>query len=55
MKKYLQNNEKCFSPKSLFAWTSKTKGMYRHLAQQDAQEFLVLILNGLIDGERFWQ
>ena len=22
--------------------------------QQDAQEFLALIVNGLIDGERFW-
>jgi ubiquitin carboxyl-terminal hydrolase 7/11 len=49
-KKYLHNTEKCFSPKSLFSWAGKVKGAYRHFDQQDAQEFLAIILNGLIDG-----
>lgn len=52
--KYLKHNEKQFSPKSLFNWVCKTKGTYKHMDQQDAQELLALIVNGLIDGERFW-
>lgn len=53
-KKYLNNREKCFNPKSLFNWACKTKGQYKSFDQQDAQEFLALLVNGLIDGERFW-
>ena len=30
------------------------KGAYKHMGQQDAQELLALLVNGLIDGELFW-
>lgn len=36
-KKYLKNTEKHFSPKSLFNWVCKAKGLYKHMDQQDAQ------------------
>jgi uncharacterized UBP type Zn finger protein len=53
-RKYLKNTEKHFTPKGIFAWVCKTKGVYKHMDQQDAQELLGVLLNGLIDGEKFW-
>jgi hypothetical protein len=28
--------------------------VYKNMDQQDAQELLGVLLNGLIDGEKFW-
>jgi hypothetical protein len=53
-RKFLKNNEKHLNPKAIFSWVCRSKGVYKHMDQQDAQELLGVLLNGLIDGEKFW-
>jgi len=33
----LKNSDKYFTPKALFNWVCKSKGIYKHMDQQDAQ------------------
>lgn len=53
--KFLKNTDQFYSPKALFSWIGKSKGVYKHMDQQDAQEVLGVLLNGLIDSEKFWR
>jgi ubiquitin C-terminal hydrolase len=53
-RKFLKNTEKHLNPKGIFSWVCRSKGVYKNMDQQDAQELLGVLLNGLIDGEKFW-
>jgi ubiquitin carboxyl-terminal hydrolase 16/45 len=36
-RKFFKNSEKHMNPKALFNWVCKSKGVYKHMDQQDAQ------------------
>lgn len=51
-RKFLRNKQSQLVPKGLFGCVCKSKGMYRQMGQQDAQELMGVLLNALIDGEK---
>ena len=51
-KKFINQKQSQHTPKSIFSCICKSKSVYKHMGQQDAQELLGVILNQLIDGEK---